>query len=416
MNPYMGPVAQPLQQPLQRSIKRNPKRVTFNGSTQYLPLPNWAPTGAKWSVEFAMKADAASVGISDNIFAITNSVSANPIILIRSDAVTGNNLRVFVRNLAGTTLLDASGTAEPFDSEWHTVRMAVDGAGNVSLTIDGVEDISGTLSAAITWSEFDSVALAASTSTGTPSGHFPGQLRNVRFIDHSGIQAQYVVQGDGVNLHGTPNTTVSGTGDFTIRWEGIFSATGPNRIIGNSAALPNRLDVDSATPRFVFIDGSSNTANSVALSLVDGERYQGEMTVTGTSVAFKFNGVNVSNLTTHDGNGFSFTSVHRATTNYSPSGCVTANLVIQSGSDRYRWKMDETAAELAVSPVAANSGNTGSDYDITWQNLDTGTDVSWIANNTRHYRMDEGNGTSIIDQPTGNTGTLVNDPTWEHDY
>jgi len=101
---------------------------------------------------------------------------------------------------------------------------------------------------------------------------------------------------------------------------------------------------------------------------------------------------------------------------YTINGSATVSsrptLDVAGRGDVYQYNMDETPAELTASPVAKNTGNTGSDYDITWQNVDPDTDMTWMANNCRFYPCDDGEGTSLTDIGSDQGGTLVNSPSW----
>lgn len=114
----------------------NSDGVYFNGSSSFLSLPSggFNPSNHEFHFKFLVKAPAQ---IDKTFYAIrTGSVNA-PILGLLTNNVTGDYLRVYIRNDVNAVLLSQNTNAKVFDNQPHFVE--IDGInGNVTVKVDGV--------------------------------------------------------------------------------------------------------------------------------------------------------------------------------------------------------------------------------------------------------------------------------------
>ncbi len=291
-------IGSPSQVPSTITVRNTTNCFTFNGTSQFLGLvhtTNSAATGLPvystngYTIALWVKGAA---GVANNKTIFSEGNLNNFGLLLNIATKTGNKLDIFIRNNAGTTVINNIGSATTvFDGNWHHIAWE-DNNGTCALYVDGVLDTVNF--------NYSSPAAGAPTGTdtsvgalyrATPVNFFPGSVDEVmcwsRILTQAEIQnamnngIPQPIAGTAPTFVTQPASTTNSMGDRVILSANAFG----NQPLGlqwlsngipllnqtNNTLILSSLTAPGTTPFTVtatnaFGTNTSNPANVVVLA------------------------------------------------------------------------------------------------------------------------------------------------------
>jgi Concanavalin A-like lectin/glucanases superfamily len=149
-----------------RSFNGSSDKVVANAARLYAP-------GAAFTVAMWLKVPAlASSGAADiQLYSEANTGNANNVFGLGSKAsVSLSGVRLFIKDSAGITQVDSTGSITAFDNTWHHLVYSQNASGGWKTYVDGVQDLSATYTAALTPNDLTLGALVRSTTANFLNG------------------------------------------------------------------------------------------------------------------------------------------------------------------------------------------------------------------------------------------------------
>jgi hypothetical protein len=214
--------------------------LNFNGTTQYIRRNSpsvFANSG--YSIEFWVKGSPNAA--SNFIYGEGNTASNNTKIGIRTSSTPGNqNLNLFIRNDAGSTLINAETTTLVLDGAWHHI-LFTDNNGTAAMYIDGIQDATSfnyTFSGVFTLTDTAVGAMYGNGGGGSAASQFAGRIDQVR------TYATTLTLADAVSLYHNGNPP------STPYFEWFFNETTGNTTVLDSSGNGRNGDLTGHAPTY----------------------------------------------------------------------------------------------------------------------------------------------------------------------
>jgi hypothetical protein len=200
--------------------------------------------------------------------------------------------------------------------------------------------------------------------------NFAGTIRYLKYTNATTLQAVNGVMSDGVNLTASlpAITLTSATISFYLKYK-----SGNQTILTGSVPIltvASNLFVAGANVSAVTVDGVA----SAGVTLVDGQHYSVVVTVNGGTLT---------------------------TVGLMASGGIVDELTVIAGGSTYVYDL----AGNDGSVIPNTDPTTGSGFNGTWQNYDSGTDQVALPQLSRHYKIDDGPLSSVLQDTLGSGST-----------
>ena len=329
--------------------------LQWNGVNAYAVHSAWSMSGYGDRIYFSFAANAPGSGIQ---YIFTTSSWEGLRVLNTTAVLDYSYKRVgdsAARTVAGPTIVagaEYSGYIEVLPT--RTV-----------MVVNGVEYENATNAALIPQSGTTNIARRPDNT-----GHFNGTIRYLKYTNATTLQAVNGVKSDGVNLTASlpAITLTSATISFYLKYK-----SGNQTILTGSVPIltvASNLFVAGANVSAVTVDGVA----SAGVTLVDGQHYSVVVTVNGGTLT---------------------------TVGLMASGGIVGELTVIAGGSTYVYDL----AGNDGSVIPNTDPTTGSGFNGTWQNYDSGTDQTALPQLSRHYKIDDGPLSSVLQDTLGSGST-----------